>query len=80
MNAAHGFILGADGQTYRGLVASPDAARIDQEYSTNYSASTDCSFTLGTVRGRAERVIAIAGILPRPVNPRQELIRHLSGA
>ena len=60
-NAAHGFLLGADGQTYRGLVASPDAALIDQEYSTNYSASTDCSFTLGTVRGRAERVVAIAG-------------------
>jgi len=61
--AAHGFMLGADGQQYRGLVASPDAARIDQEYGTNYSASTDSSFTLGTVRGRAERVIVMAGNL-----------------
>ena len=59
--SAHGFILGADGQHYRGLVASPDAARIDQEYGTNYSASTDSSFTLGAVRGRAERVVVIAG-------------------
>jgi glycogen debranching enzyme len=59
-DAAHGFVLGADGQPYRGLVASPDAARLGQEYGTNYSASTDCAFTLGTVRGRAERVIAIA--------------------
>ena len=58
--AAHGFVLGADGQRYTGLVASPDAARLDQEYGTNYSASTDCAFTLGTVRGRAERVIVIA--------------------
>jgi glycogen debranching enzyme len=61
--SAHGFILDADGQPYRGLVASPDATRIDQEYGTNYSASTDCSFTLGTVRGHAERVIGIAGSL-----------------
>ena len=28
----HGFMLGADGQKYWGLVASPDAGRIDQEY------------------------------------------------
>jgi glycogen debranching enzyme len=58
--AAHGFVLGVDGQTYRGLVASPDAVRLDQEYGTNYSASTDCALTLGTVRGRADRAIVIA--------------------
>jgi glycogen debranching enzyme len=61
--AAHGFVLGADGHPYHGLVASPDAARIDQEYGTNYSASSDCGFTLGTVRGHAERAIVIAGSL-----------------
>ncbi len=57
---AHGFILGADGLPYVGLVASPDAVRLNEEYGTNYSASTDCAFTLGTMRGNAERVIAIA--------------------
>lgn len=56
----HGFVLGADGQHYRGLVASPDAVRLEQEYGTNYSASSDCAFTLGTLRGRAERSIVIA--------------------
>ncbi len=61
--SAHGFILGADGQHYRGLVASPDAVRIEQEYGSNYSASTDSSFTLGTVRGHAERVIVLAGAM-----------------
>lgn len=57
---AHGFILGTDGQPYVGLVAAPEAARIAQEYGTNYAASTDSAFTLGTVSGHAERVIAIA--------------------
>ena len=75
--SVHGFILGADGQHYRGLVASPDAARIEQEYGSNYSASTDSSFTLGTVRGHAERIIVIAGAIAGAIatagQPGQEL-------
>ncbi|MFN7997777.1 MAG: GH116 family glycosyl hydrolase [Bryobacteraceae bacterium] len=56
----HGFVLGADGQPYVALVASPDAARLDQEYGTNFSASTDSAFTLGEVRGQVDRYIVIA--------------------
>jgi len=59
----HVFRMGADGQPYAGMVGSPDAARIEQEYGTNYSASTDSAFSLGTVKGHAARTIAIAGSL-----------------
>ncbi len=63
-DAAKGvYRMGADGQTYAAVLGSPGAAPVDLDYATNYSSSTEATFTLGTVHGTAERTIAIAASL-----------------
>lgn len=60
-DAARGvYCMGADGQPYAAAVGGPGATPVDLDYATNYSASAETTFTLGTVRGSAERVIAVA--------------------
>ncbi len=59
--AEKAFYFGADGQPFAAVLGSPDAALLEREYGSNYSLETRNSFTLGTVRGRAHRVLAIAG-------------------
>jgi glycogen debranching enzyme len=60
-DAANGvYRMGADGQAFRAVVGSPGAQPLDMDYATNYSSSQEATFTLGTVRGTAERVIGIA--------------------
>jgi GH15 family glucan-1,4-alpha-glucosidase len=54
------FRFGADGQPYAAVFGSPDAALESREYATNYSATTHAVFTLGEIRGRAQRVLALA--------------------
>ncbi len=55
--------MGADGQKFAAVVGSPGAAPVDLEYATNYSADAQTRFTLGTVTGTAERVIAVTASL-----------------
>jgi len=63
-DAAKGvYRMGADGQKFAAVVGSPGAAPVDLDYATNYSSSSDTVFTLGTVHGTAERVIALAASL-----------------
>jgi len=59
--ALHGFRFGADGYPYAAILGSPDAALESREYATNYSAASDSVFTLGSIQGHAERVLALAG-------------------
>jgi GH15 family glucan-1,4-alpha-glucosidase len=55
------FLFGADGKPYAAVLGSPDGALLERDYATNYSAEKGDAFTLGTVNGRATRVIALAG-------------------
>jgi len=54
------FQFGADGQPYAAVFGSPDAALQSREYATNYSAATHAVFTLGEIKGHAQRVLAVA--------------------
>jgi glycogen debranching enzyme len=54
------FEFGADGQPFAAVFGSPDAALESREYATNYGAATHAVFTLGEVRGHAQRVLALA--------------------
>jgi hypothetical protein len=55
------FLFGADGHPFAAVLGSPDAALISREHATDYSTSTGSTFTLGTINGHTERVIALAG-------------------
>src|SRR6266700_6773531 len=60
--ALHAFYFGEEQRKYVGLVGSPTAAVSEQEYQTNYSASTESALRLGvTPSGKETKVIAIAG-------------------
>ena len=54
------FQFGADGQPYAAIFGSPDASLLSREYATNYSASAREMFTLGEMKGHAQRVLAVA--------------------
>ena len=54
------FQFGADGQPFAAFFGSPDAALESLEYATNYSAATHAVFTLGEIKGHAQRVLAVA--------------------
>jgi glycogen debranching enzyme len=56
----HAFQFGADGQPYAAVFGSPDAALESQAYATNYSAAATSVFTLGEIKGHAQRVLAVA--------------------
>jgi len=55
-----GFQFGADGQPFAAFFGSPDAELESREYATNYSAATHAVFTLGEIKGHAQRVLAVA--------------------
>ena len=55
------FLFGADGQHFAAVLGSPDAELLTREHATDYSVATGSLFTLGTVNGHAERVLALAG-------------------
>jgi hypothetical protein len=55
------WIFGADGQPFAAVMGSPDAALIEHEYQANSSLVTVDRFTLGTIDGAAERVLAFGG-------------------
>ncbi len=55
------WLFGADGQPFAAVLGSPDAGQLEQEYATNYSADSVNAFTLGTITGKADRFIALAG-------------------
>lgn len=57
---ARAFRFGADGQPYAAVFGSPDAALLSREYATNYSAAAHETFTLGEIKGHAQRVLALA--------------------
>jgi glycogen debranching enzyme len=60
------FQFGADGQPFAAVFGSPDAALESQEYATNYAAVTHAVFTLGEIKGHAQRVLAIAASMKSP--------------
>lgn len=53
--------FGADGQPFSAVFGGPELALKDSEYATNYSAVVTNQFTLGSVNGRGERWLALAG-------------------
>jgi hypothetical protein len=53
--------FGADGQTFAAVLGSPDGALVDHEYLTNYSTDASDRFTLGTIKGSADRYLILAG-------------------
>ncbi|HLY15987.1 MAG TPA: hypothetical protein VKR61_02125 [Bryobacteraceae bacterium] len=59
-DALKAFRFGADGQPYAALFGSPDASLESQAYATNYSSAAYSVFTLGVIKGHAERVLAVA--------------------
>ena len=55
------FALGEEQKKFAALVGSPTAALSGEEYSTNYSSSSQSSFLLGpTTKGRDTKVVVIA--------------------
>jgi glycogen debranching enzyme len=56
----HGFLFGADGYPYAAFFGSPSAQLLSHEYETDYHSTRTTRFTLGTVKGKAERVLAVA--------------------
>jgi glycogen debranching enzyme len=54
------FEFGADGQPYAAVFGSPDASLESLEYATNYSSAMREVFTLGEIKGHAQRVLALA--------------------
>jgi glycogen debranching enzyme len=54
------FQFGADGQPFAAVFGSPDAALESREYATNYASTTHAVFTLGEIKGHAQRVLALA--------------------
>ena len=57
----HVWRFGADGHLFAAILGSPNAALLTREYGANYSTGTVNTFTLGTIRGNAERVLTFAG-------------------
>jgi len=56
------FSFGEERKQYAGLVGSPTAEIVREEYFTNYSASGESSFLLGPMeKGRGTRLIVISG-------------------
>ena len=57
----HAMFFGADGQPFAAVLGSPDAVIQDRDYGTNYSSEATTVLSLGTVQGKAVRVLALAG-------------------
>ncbi len=55
------WFFGADGHPFATVFGGPEVALRDAEYATNYSADRSYLFTLGSVNGRGDRWLAIAG-------------------
>jgi glycogen debranching enzyme len=54
------FQFGADGQPFAAVFGSPDAVLQSAEYATNYSATNHAVFSLGEIKGHAQRILAVA--------------------
>ena len=54
------FEFGADGYPFAAVFGSADAALESLEYATNYSGSAHALFTLGEIKGHAQRLLAVA--------------------
>ncbi|HKW67602.1 MAG TPA: amylo-alpha-1,6-glucosidase, partial [Terriglobales bacterium] len=60
--ALRAFSLGEESKKFAGLVGSPDAVTLRQEYATNYSSCNVSSFSLSPVnKGATRQIIVIAG-------------------
>ena len=55
------FFFGADGHPFAAVFGSPTAALASRDYLTDYHSERTDRITLGTVKGRGELVLAIAG-------------------
>ena len=55
------FYFGEEQKKFAAFVGSPTAANPQSEYRTNSSAATESSLRLGVVKGRATKVVVIAG-------------------
>ena len=57
----HGFLFGEESRRFAGLIGSPTASNLRQEYQTNYSEAVASSFHLGPIaKGRDRRIIVLA--------------------
>ncbi|HKT68087.1 MAG TPA: hypothetical protein VJP83_01560, partial [Terriglobales bacterium] len=60
--ALRAFSLGEESKKFAGLLGSPDAVTLRQEYATNYSSLNVSSFSLSPVnKGATRQIIVIAG-------------------
>ena len=58
----HGFLLGEATGKFAGMIGSPTATNLREEYATNYSSAAESSFRLGSIaKGRERRIVVLAG-------------------
>ena len=58
----HAFVLGEETRKFAGIVGSPSASDVREEYQTNYSAAQESGFRLGvSPKGGDRKLIVIAG-------------------
>ena len=57
----HGFLFGEESRRFAGMIGSPTAGTLREEYQTNYSEAVESSFRLGSIAyGRDRRVVVVA--------------------
>ena len=62
MADGRGFVFGEESRRFAGLIGSPTAADLREEYQTNYSEAALSSFRLGpTTKGKDTKVIVLSG-------------------
>lgn len=54
------FVMGADGQPYAAVLGGTELQLDSTDYATNYSAQSKAAFSLGSMKGMGERLIAFA--------------------
>ncbi|HVM75584.1 MAG TPA: amylo-alpha-1,6-glucosidase [Candidatus Saccharimonadales bacterium] len=59
---SRGFLFGEESRRFAGMIGSPTATNLRQEYETNYSTAAESSLRLGSIaKGRDRRVVVLAG-------------------
>ncbi len=58
--ALNAFVMGEGLGRFFAAVGSPEAVLLERDYGTNYSASQRSAISLGKIRGKADRTIAMA--------------------
>ena len=72
MADGHGFVFEEESKRFAGMIGSPTATNLREEYQTNYSEAPFSSFRLGaTTKGKDTKVVAFSG----STNGREEAVK-----